>query len=103
MIAGGTKHGIDSQTQSGPQQKGAPYYIQFLDHEGKRRTTKGCPDKGVTEAKAAKIETAVQRIKIGLAEQSELDELLERDCCYQDFFIDSAVVVNPSQKQRLLK
>jgi len=56
--------------------KGAPYYIQFLDHEGKRRTTKGCPDKGVTEAKAAKIETAVQRIKIGLADQSELDELL---------------------------
>ncbi len=56
--------------------KGAPYYIQFLDHQDKRRTTKGCPDKGVTEAKAAKIETAVQRIKIGLADQSELDELL---------------------------
>lgn len=56
--------------------KGAPYYIQFLDHEGNRRTTKGCPDKGVTEAKAAKIETVVQRIQIGLAEQAELDELL---------------------------
>lgn len=58
--------------------KGAPYYIQFLDHEGKRRTTKGCPDKGVTEAKAAKIETVVQRIKLGLADQGELDELLGR-------------------------
>lgn len=56
--------------------KGAPYYIQFFDHEGKRRTTRGCPDKGVSEAKAAAIETVVQRIKIGLADQSELDELL---------------------------
>lgn len=58
--------------------KGAPYYIQFHDHEGKRRTTKGCPDKGVTETKAARIETVVQRIKLGLAEAAELDELLGR-------------------------
>jgi integrase len=58
--------------------KGAAYYIQFLDHNGKRRTTKGCPDKGVTEAKAAKIETVVERIKLGLAKEAELDELLGR-------------------------
>lgn len=56
--------------------KGAPYYIQFLDHEGKRRTTRGCADKGVSEAKAAKIETVVQRVKLGLAEEAELDALL---------------------------
>ena len=64
--------------------KGTPYYIQFLDHEGKRRTTRGCPDKGVTEAKAAKIETAVQRIKLGLSDEAELDNLLGRqqsDAC----------------------
>ncbi len=59
--------------------KGAPYYIQFFDHEGRRRTTKGCPDKGVTEAKAAQIETIVERIKLGLAEATSLDVLLGRD------------------------
>lgn len=58
--------------------KGAPYYIQFLDHKGKRRTTKGCSDKGVSEAKAAKIETVVERIKLGLCDVAELDELLGR-------------------------
>jgi integrase/recombinase XerC len=56
--------------------KGAPYYIQFFDHQGKRRTTRGCPDKGVTEAKAAKIETAVARLMLGLATAGELDALL---------------------------
>jgi integrase len=61
--------------------KGAPYYIQFLDHEGKRRTTRGCPDKGVTEAKAAKIETVVERIKLGIAEVAELEGLLGRETC----------------------
>lgn len=59
--------------------KGAPYYIQFYDHNGKRRTTKGCSDKGVTEAKAAKIETIVERIKLGLAKEQELESLLGHD------------------------
>ncbi len=58
--------------------KGASYHIQFFDHKGIRRTTKGCPDKGVTEAKAAVIETVVERIKLGLAKESELEELLGR-------------------------
>src|SRR5690606_18561549 len=47
--------------------------------EGKRRTTRGCSDKGVTEAKAAQIETVVERIKLGLAEAKELDALLGRE------------------------
>jgi integrase len=76
MIAGGTQMASVRKLTRDRSKKGAPYYIQFLDHEGRRRTTRGCPDKGVTEAKAAKIETAVQRIKIGLADQSELDDLL---------------------------
>ncbi len=59
--------------------KGASYYIQFIDHRGKRRTTKGCPDKGVSEAKAAKIETVVQRLKLGLCNEKELEALLGRD------------------------
>ncbi len=56
--------------------KNAPYYIQFFDHNGKRRTTKGCPDKGVSETKAAQIESLVERIKAGLATASELDAVL---------------------------
>ena len=58
--------------------KGACYYIQFYDHYGRRRTTKGCSDKEVTKAKAARIEAVVERIKLGLAEEAELDKLLGR-------------------------
>ena len=76
MIAGGRKMASVRRLSRDRNKKGAPYYIQFLDQEGKRRTTRGCPDKGVSEAKAATIETVVQRIKIGLADRSELDELL---------------------------
>ena len=56
--------------------KNAPYFIQFYDHNGKRRTTKGCSDKGVTEAKAAQIETVVEKIKMGLAAPGDLDAML---------------------------
>ncbi|QDV79072.1 Tyrosine recombinase XerC [Planctomycetes bacterium K2D] len=59
--------------------KGAAYHIQFLDHRGKRRTTRGCPDKGVSEAKAAKIETLVQRVKVGIADERELEAFLGHD------------------------
>jgi integrase len=58
--------------------KNTPYYIQFYDHTGRRRTTKGCPDKGVTEAKAAKIETLVEKIKTGLANPADLEVMLGR-------------------------
>ncbi len=58
--------------------KNAPYYIQFFDHEGNRRTTKGCSDKGVSEAKAAKIETLIEKIKMGVAEVAELNAILGR-------------------------
>ncbi|MGD9857436.1 MAG: hypothetical protein AB7U20_21045 [Planctomycetaceae bacterium] len=59
--------------------KSAPYYIQFFDHTGCRRTTKGCPDKGVTETKAAQIETLVERIKLGLAAPADLDRALGQE------------------------
>ena len=39
--------------------KNKPYYIQFFDHEGKRQTTKGFTDKGLTEQLAAKLENEV--------------------------------------------
>ena len=56
--------------------KNAPYYIQFMDHEGKRRTTRGCSDRGVTQTKAAKIETIVQQVKLGVADVAELNAML---------------------------
>lgn len=56
--------------------KNAPYYIRFVDHQGKRRTTKGCSDRGVTQSMAARIETMVQQIRLGTADVAELDALL---------------------------
>ena len=58
--------------------KNAPYYIQFKDHEGKRRTTKGCSDRGVSQAKAAQIETLVEKIKMGVAKETDLEVMLGR-------------------------
>ena len=34
----------------------APYWIQYLDHEGSRRTEKGYTDKRASEALAAQLE-----------------------------------------------
>jgi hypothetical protein len=34
--------------------KGATYFFQWFDHEGKRRTAKGFTDRGLTEQAAAK-------------------------------------------------
>ena len=33
--------------------KGEPYWFQWKDHEGKRRTAKGFTDRGLTEQAAA--------------------------------------------------
>jgi site-specific recombinase XerD len=46
--------------------KNEPYSIQYLDHEGKRRTTKGFTDKGLTEQLAAKLETEARLRQTGL-------------------------------------
>ena len=58
--------------------KHATWFIGFHDHEGKHRTTKGCSDKGLTEKKAAQIETLVEKIKQGMARPDELNALLRK-------------------------
>ncbi len=46
--------------------KGEPYWIQYLDHNGKRRTTKGFTDKELSEELAAKLEAEVRMRKTGM-------------------------------------
>jgi len=46
--------------------KHEPYWIQFQDAEGKRRTVKGFTDKGLTEQLAAKLETEARMRTSGL-------------------------------------
>lgn len=46
--------------------KGEPYSIQYVDHEGRRRTAKGFTDKGLTEQLAAKLENETMLRKRGL-------------------------------------
>ena len=46
--------------------KGAPYYVGYTDHEGKRRTRKGFTDRGLTEQLGAKLEHEVMLRRRGL-------------------------------------
>jgi integrase/recombinase XerD len=43
-----------------------PYWIQYTDHEGKRRTEKGFSDRGLTEQLAAKLENEAMLRRRGL-------------------------------------
>jgi integrase len=67
--------------------KNEPYSIQYLDHAGKRRTTHGFTDKGLSEQLAAKLEADARMRRTGLidpeqerlaeSKQSALDELMK--------------------------
>lgn len=46
--------------------KNTPYTIQYLDHLGDRKTTKGFTDKGLTEQLAAKLESEARMRSTGL-------------------------------------
>ncbi len=46
--------------------KGAPYYIQYIDHDGRRRTAKGFTDKGLTEQLAARLESEAMLRRRGM-------------------------------------
>ena len=48
--------------------KGTPYTIQYLDHDGKRRTVKGFTDKGLTEQLAARLEHEARLRRTGLVD-----------------------------------
>jgi integrase len=56
--------------------KNEPYWIQYFDHLGKRKTAKGFSDKGLTEQLAAKLETEARLRKTGLvdAEREKFNE-----------------------------
>ena len=45
---------------------GASWYIAYTDHDGVRRTTKGCPDKAATEALARKLESEAELRRRGV-------------------------------------
>ena len=51
--------------------KNEPYWIQYKDHGGKRRTAKGFTDKGLTEELAAKLETEARLRKTGLVDAEQ--------------------------------
>ncbi len=53
--------------------KGAPWYINYFDANGKRLLVKGCPDKAATEAMARKLESeaALRRCGVIDAKQDE--------------------------------
>jgi integrase len=67
--------------------KNEPYSIQYVDHAGKRRTTQGFTDKGLSEQLAAKLEADARMRRTGLidpeqerlaeSKQSALDELMK--------------------------
>ena len=47
-----------------------PYWVQYLDHRGKRCTKKGFTDKGLSEELAAKLETEARLRRTGLVDAS---------------------------------
>lgn len=51
--------------------KNKPYYIQYVDHEGKRVTAKGFTDKALTEQLAAKLEHEVMLRKRGMIDPAQ--------------------------------
>lgn len=57
--------------------KYAPWYIDYFDHTGRRRTVKGYTDKSKSEQLAAKLEHEAHLRRMGLID-SEQEELAER-------------------------
>lgn len=51
--------------------KGAPYHIEYVDHDGKTRRRKGFSDKGLTMQLAARIENEVMLRKQGLIDPEQ--------------------------------
>jgi len=57
--------------------KHAPWYIDYFDHFGKRRTRKGFTDKSRTQQLAAKLENEALHRKSGMIDPKQ-EELAER-------------------------
>lgn len=51
--------------------KNEPYLIQYLDHEGNRKTEKGFTDKGLTEQLAARLESEARLRSTGMIDTEQ--------------------------------
>jgi len=51
--------------------KNQPYWIQYKDHFGKRKTAKGFTDKGLTEQLAGKLESEARLRKTGMIDPQQ--------------------------------
>ena len=65
-LAGDEPDGQCLQESQGPQAPNACWFITYTDHEGVRRTEKGCPDKAATEALARKLESDAELRRRGV-------------------------------------
>ena len=68
ITAWNNHHGFYIQTQ---QEKNQPYWIQYKDHLGKRKTAKGFTDKGLTGELAAKLESETRLRTSGLVDPEQ--------------------------------
>ncbi len=64
--------------------KNEPYWIQYTDHLGKRKTAKGFTDKGLTEQLAGKLETEARLRSSGLIDGEQERYALERQAPIAD-------------------
>lgn len=51
--------------------KNSAYYVQYMDHDGRRRMVKGFSDKGLTDQLAARLENEVMLRKRGLIDPTQ--------------------------------
>jgi site-specific recombinase XerD len=64
--------------------KNQPWWIQYTDHLGKRKTAKGFTDKGLTEELAAKLETGARLRKTGLVDPEQEKQAVTKLCPIED-------------------
>ena len=64
--------------------KNEPYWVQYTDHLGKRKTAKGFTDKGLTEQLAGKLETEARLRSSGLIDGEQERYALERQAPIAD-------------------
>ena len=81
--------------------KGAPYWIQYFDRHGKRRTKKGLTDKAETQRLAARIEERERKCRLGLInpEEEELGRNQKRSITqHLADFVESLTARDRSEK-----
>jgi hypothetical protein len=64
--------------------KNEPWWIQYTDHLGKRKTAKGFTDKGLTEQLAGKLETEARLRSTGMIDGEQERYAVERQAPITD-------------------